>query len=112
MTAVSPQIQTAMTHPAIEVQESPPLSELVNRASTNQEIITLTTNGQGKAVLLSVEAFQSLLRIRSKEQDPRMPLTEFHPQFHAALVEAGYDSREKIINLVQAVKQEIADECE
>jgi hypothetical protein len=36
-----------------------------------------------------------------------MPLDEFEQQFHQALVEAGYDSREKIIDLVREVKQEI-----
>jgi hypothetical protein len=36
-----------------------------------------------------------------------MPPDEFEQQFHQALVEAGYDSREKIIDLVREVKQEI-----
>ena len=101
-----------MTHPIIDLKESPSLAELIDRATANQEVITLMADGQGKAVLLSVEAFESLLRIRSKPQAELMPLEEFHAQFHAALTEAGYDSRAKIVSLVQEVKQEMAAERE
>lgn len=38
------------------------------------------------------------------------PWREFSRQFHLALVDAGYDSQEKIINLVQEVKREMAAE--
>lgn len=34
----------------------------------------------------------------------------FSQQFHQALVDAGYDSREKILDLVQEVKREMAEE--
>ncbi len=42
---------------------------------------------------------------------PLMPLDEFQQQFYAALVEAGYDTREKIIELVREVKLELAREA-
>ena len=39
-----------------------------------------------------------------------MPADEFEKGFHQALVDAGYDSREKILDLVRDVKQEIYEE--
>jgi len=39
-----------------------------------------------------------------------MPLEEFQQKFHAALVEAGYDTREKILELIREVKLELARE--
>lgn len=39
-----------------------------------------------------------------------LPLEEFQQEFKQALIEAGYDSREKIIKLVQEVKQEMVEE--
>ena len=39
-----------------------------------------------------------------------MPLYEFQKQFQQDLKEAGYDSPEKIINLVQEIKKEMATE--
>lgn len=35
---------------------------------------------------------------------------DFSQQFHQALVDAGYDSREKIIDLIQEVKREMTEE--
>jgi hypothetical protein len=39
-----------------------------------------------------------------------MPSGDFEQQFRQALAEAGYDSREKIIDLVRSVKQEMYEE--
>jgi hypothetical protein len=38
------------------------------------------------------------------------PWSEFSHQFNLALMDAGYDSQEKIIDLVQEVKREMAAE--
>jgi prevent-host-death family protein len=89
---------------------SPDLAELVNRATDSQEIITLTNQGKKSAVLISAEAFEHLVGIQKYRQTELMPPDEFEQQFHQALVEAGYDSREKIIDLVREVKQEIYEE--
>lgn len=86
------------------------LAELVDRATTRHEIITLASEGQKKAVLLSLEAFEYLIGMQAYRQRELMPNDQFHAQFHQALVEAGYDSREAIIDLVQEVKREIAAE--
>lgn len=41
---------------------------------------------------------------------PLLPADEFEKQFHAALTEAGYDTEEKITELVRSVRREIAIE--
>lgn len=44
------------------------------------------------------------------QEQELMPLEQFQQEFKQALIESGYDSREKIIKLVQEVKQEMAEE--
>lgn len=41
---------------------------------------------------------------------PLVPADELAEQFHAALVEAGYDTEEKVIELVRTIRREIAIE--
>jgi uncharacterized protein YdhG (YjbR/CyaY superfamily) len=41
------------------------------------------------------------------QQQELMPAHDFAQQFRQALAEAGYDSREKIIDMVREVKQEM-----
>ena len=83
------------------------LANLVERANNSQEIITLTASDQKSAVLLSLEAFEYLVGLQKYRQNELMPPDEFEQQFHQSLVAAGYDSREKIIDLVRDVKQEM-----
>lgn len=92
------------------VDASQQLSELVNRATAEKEPIILTAEGKAKAVLLSVEAFENLVGMREYSCRELMPLESLQHQFNQALIEAGYDSREKIVNLVQEVKQKMAAE--
>lgn len=89
---------------------APGLAELVNQAATSSEIITLTEKGKKSAVLLSIEAFEHLIGLRKARQKDLMPADDFERQFHQALVESGYDSREKIIDLVRDVKREMYEE--
>ena len=42
------------------------------------------------------------------DEHPLMPLDDFQQQFHAALIEAGYDTHEKILELIREVKLELA----
>ncbi|MEZ4729256.1 MAG: hypothetical protein R3E79_19155 [Caldilineaceae bacterium] len=44
-------------------------------------------------------------------EQPLMPLDEFQRLFQAALVEAGYDTKEKILELIREVKLELAKEA-
>jgi len=48
--------------------------------------------------------------MNNSTQKKLMPLDEFQKQFQQYLTEAGYDSPETIINLVQEIKQEMATE--
>jgi aminoglycoside phosphotransferase family enzyme len=89
---------------------TPDLTELVDRATTSQEIITLTTKEEKSAVLISLEAFEYLVGMQRYRQKELMPADDFQQQFRQALTQAGYNSREKIIDLVKSVKQEMYDE--
>lgn len=91
-------------------REKPELAELVNRASASQEIITLTAEGDNSAVLLSRDAFEYLVGLQKYRQRETMPREKFESQFRQALAEAGYDTREKIIDLVREVKKEMYEE--
>jgi len=86
------------------------LSRLVNRAAYGRKIVTLTSRGQAKAVILGMEAFQELVGTRQYTRQELMPLDTFAEEFRRALAEAGYGTREKVIDLVRQVKREMADE--
>ncbi len=92
------------------IDASNQLSELVDRAADERELIILTSEGKPKAILLGVEAFEALVGMREYAQRELIPLDSFQQQFQQALIEAGYDSHQKIVNLVQEIKQEIAAE--
>ena len=92
------------------IDASNQLSELVDRAADERELIILTSEGKPKAILLGVEAFEALVGMREYANRELIPLDSFQQQFQQALIEAGYDSHQKIVNLVQEIKQEIAAE--
>ena len=92
------------------IDASNQLSELVDRAADERELIILTSEGKPKAILLGVEAFEALVGMREYANRQLIPLDSFQQQFQQALIEAGYDSHQKIVNLVQEIKQEIAAE--
>jgi prevent-host-death family protein len=99
-----------MAASSIDLNTTPDLSDLVNRATTSQEVITLTAHGERRAVLLSLEAFEYLVGLQRYRQQELMPAHDFEHQFRQALAEVGCDSREKIIDLVREVKQELYEE--
>jgi prevent-host-death family protein len=99
-----------MVASSIDINTTPNLAELVDRATTSQEVITLTAHGERRAVLLSLEAFEYLVGLQRYRQQDLMPTNDFEQQFRQALAAAGYDSREKIIDLVREVKQEMYEE--
>ena len=86
------------------------LSQLINRAAYSGEILILTSRGRPKAVLLGMEAFEELVNMRQYAERPLMLYDAFQSRFREALEEAGFGSREKIVELVREVKREIADE--
>ena len=67
-----------MANPEIEVSANHQLSELVERAASSSEIITLASHGQSKAVLVSLEAFEYLVGRRAYRQQ-LLPVREFSP---------------------------------
>ena len=86
------------------------LSRLVNRAAFGNEIVVLTSRGRAKAVLLGIEAFEELIGMREHAQQRLTPLDTFQQQFQLALAEAGYDTEEKVVEMVRQVKRELAAE--
>ena len=86
------------------------LSQLINQAAYGREIVILTSRGKSKAVLLGIESFQELVGLRKYVEGDLMLLDDFQRQFQEALTEAGYDTRDKIIDLVRDAKIEMANE--
>ena len=89
---------------------APELTDLVDRAASSQEIIALKSDNRKKAVLINAEAFEYLVGLNEYRRSETMPADEFEKGFHRALVDAGYDSREKILDLIREVKQELCEE--
>lgn len=92
-------------------QASRQFSQMVNRAAYGRDVVVLTSHGQPKAVLLGLEAFDQLVGMREVAEEPLQPLDEFQGKFQAALAEAGYDTRQKILDLVRDIKTELAIEA-
>lgn len=84
------------------------LSRLINQAAYGNQVFILTSRSQPKAVLLGVDAFQTLVGARSEQE--LMPLDTLQMQFQEALSAAGYDTPGKVVDLVRDVKREMADE--
>lgn len=86
------------------------LSRLVNRAAFGNEIVVLTSRGRAKAVLLGLETFEELIGTREQAKQRLVPLDTFQQQFQQALAEAGYDTTEKVVEMVRQVKHELVAE--
>lgn len=59
---------------------------------------------------MGIEAFGTLLCIQSASITQRMPMAQLRQEFRQALTEAGYQTKEELVALVQDVKRELADE--
>ena len=86
------------------------LSHWVNRAGYSGETVTLTSHGKPKAILIGVEQFKSLLGIDDIPEDESASWDELQATFRAAAEEKGIHTREQILDLIQEVKLEIAEE--
>lgn len=82
------------------------LSRLVNLAAYGREVVTLTSRGKPKAVLLGMGAFRELVGVREAGNRKLMTPDTLQRQFRQALAEAGYGSPEGIVELVRKVRQE------
>jgi hypothetical protein len=76
---------------------------LENLKSTSVQVIIILEDND-------VPSEPSLEHEHLRQEQKLLPLEEFQQEFKQALIEAGYDSREKIIKLVQEVKQEMVEE--
>lgn len=99
-----------MLSPNIEANQDSLLVELVRQVSASRGAIGLSVDGHQQAVMLSLETFKQLLSGKVYAEHGQLPETEFYQQFQQALLEAGFDTHEKIIDLVREVKREVAEE--
>jgi prevent-host-death family protein len=88
------------------------LSHWVNQASYARECVVLTSHGRAKAVIISVEALETLIGLNVVADHPPMALPTLRREFRAALAKAGVHTRDDMVELVRAVKQEMAQERE
>ncbi len=86
------------------------LPQLVEKNSEENKVITLTEDGQAKAVLLNWEMFEYLIGIKKYLRKELLPLEKLENSMRNSLKEAGYNSPSEIIQLVQDVKKEMANE--
>lgn len=86
------------------------LSHWVNKAGYSGEAVVLTSHGRPKAVILSMEAFETLLGISDYLEQDLVSAETIQSEFRKALTEQGYESREDVVKLIREVKQEIASE--
>ncbi len=84
------------------------LSQVVNRASYGHEVLVLTSRGKPKAVLVGIDTFQEILGIHKIAESIQMPVGELQSGLQQALAEEGYDTPEKIVDLVREVRREMA----
>ncbi|MEE3719884.1 hypothetical protein V2H45_24390 [Tumidithrix elongata RA019] len=92
------------------VRDNQELSQLIQQANSKREAITLVQAGQQKAVLLSLEMFQKLIGISDRRE--QLSGEDFAAISRQLFATSGYDSTEKIMQLIQEVKQELSTERE
>jgi PHD/YefM family antitoxin component YafN of YafNO toxin-antitoxin module len=92
------------------VRDNQELSQLIHQATSKREAIALVQEGQQKAVLLSLEMFQHLIGISDRREQSSSE--EFAAMSRQFFDKSGYDSTEKIMELIQEVKQELSTERE
>lgn len=86
------------------------LSLLIQQANSKREAIALVQEGEPKAVLLSLVMFQYLIGISDRRE--QLSNEEFTTMSHQLFTKFGYDSTDKIMELIRDVKQELSTERE
>lgn len=92
------------------VRDNQELSQLIQQANSKREAIALVQEGQPKAVLLSLAMFQHLIGISDHLE--QLSNEGFATMSRQLFTKSGYDSNDKIMKLIQDVKQEISTERE
>ena len=99
-----------MLFPNFEANHNTSLTNLVRQGSASHGAIGLSVDGHQQAVILSLETFKQLLGGKIHAEHGQLSEPEFYQQFQKALVDAGFDTREKVIDLVREVKRDTAAE--
>lgn len=86
------------------------LAKLIEQANTRSEVVTLTQNGEQKAVLLSMAMFQSLLGISDRSEE--LSDDQFAAIARQLFASAGCNTREEVMDLISDVKTELSIEQE
>jgi PHD/YefM family antitoxin component YafN of YafNO toxin-antitoxin module len=90
------------------VRDNQELSQLIQQATSKREAITLVQEGKHKAVLLSLEMFQNLIGISDRRE--QLSIEKFADISRQIFSTSGYESSEKIMQLLHEVKQELSVE--
>ncbi len=86
------------------------LSHWINQASYGRDCVIVTSRGRAKAALIGVEAFEALIGVPDQDRQRSLSGQELRREFRQALVEAGYQTPEEMVNLVREIKRELAEE--
>ncbi len=86
------------------------LSHWINKASYGRDLIFVTSRGKPKAVIIGAETFAALVGMQEYAHRELQPAETFRHEFRTALAEAGYQTSDDMIALVQEVKKEAASE--
>jgi PHD/YefM family antitoxin component YafN of YafNO toxin-antitoxin module len=92
------------------IHDNKELSQLIEQANSKREAIALVQEGQQKAVLLSLEMFQYLIGISDRRE--QLSSEGFATMSRQLFTQSSYDSTDKIMELIQDVKQELSTERE
>ncbi len=86
------------------------LSHWINQASYGRECVIVTSRGRAKAVLIGVDAFEAMIGVPDQAREPARSVEQLRREFSQALAEAGYHTSDQVVELVQQVKRELAEE--
>lgn len=86
------------------------LSHWINKASYGRDLVFVTSRGKPKAVIMGADTFAALVGMQEYASRELLPPETFRREFRAALAEAGYQTKDEMIALVQEVKREVAAE--
>jgi len=86
------------------------LSHWVNRARYGRDCVVLTSRGKAKAVIVGIETFERLVDVHQYVHEPVVPLDQLRQEIRRAMADAGYRTRDEIVDFVRHVKRELADE--
>ncbi len=91
-------------------QASQNLPHWINKVNYGHEAVVLTSSGRPKAMLISIEMFQQLLGIPLSSDKELMLPDELSKLISKSLHDAGYKTKQDVIDLVRDVRRELYNE--